>query len=339
MTTPPTAGAGGRVVVVGAINLDLVVAANRLPGPGETVVGAGPQQHGGGKGANASVAAARAGATVRLVGAVGADEIGASALNELRQAGVDVSGVAVLKDEATGVALIVVDPQGENQIAVGAGANAALGADWVRRTLNELLGETDCALVSTEIPGDAVIAAVEAVTAAGVPCVLNTAPPIPAVLEVLDRGPLLTPNGTELEALVGMLERRGGGDPVDGADGPPTARAAPGGRSAMDVQVRARSLAARTGAPIIVTLGGEGALLVSPGGRAEKVPPLSVAVRDTTGAGDTFNGVLATRLALGDDLGYAVRVASAAAALSVSHSGARGGMPDAATIEAALRGD
>ena len=91
----------------------------------------------------------------------------------------------------------------------------------------------------------------------------------------------------------------------------------------MDVQVRARSLAARTGASIIVTLGGEGALLVSPDGRAEKVPPLSVAVRDTTGAGDTFNGVLATRLALGDNLGYAVRVASTAAALFRIGSGRR----------------
>src|SRR3954449_753296 len=117
-------GMGGRVVVVGAVNVDLVVAADRLPGPGETVVGPGVVQHGGGKGGNAAVAAGRVGAAVTLVGAVGDDDTGRGALDELRAEGVGVDGVAVLEGVATGVALIVVDAAGENQIAVGAGANA-----------------------------------------------------------------------------------------------------------------------------------------------------------------------------------------------------------------------
>jgi ribokinase len=310
----------GHVVVVGAINVDFVVAADRLPAPGETVVGAGLERHGGGKGANAAVAASRAGAAVRLVGAVGADDTATSALGDLREAGVDVTGVAVLDGEATGVALIVVDSAGENQIAVGAGANAAVSADWVRGQMREALPTAGCVLVSTEIPGEAVAAAVEAATAAGVRCVLNTAPPIPAVLGVLERGPVLTPNATELAALTAMLDEE----------------APPEGSPLELAQSRARRLVARTGAPIVVTLGGDGALLVTPAGRVEHVPPRPAEAVDTTGAGDTFNGVLATRLAVGDELDDAVRLATVAASLSISHHGARGGMPRAADIEDAV---
>jgi ribokinase len=308
------------VVVVGAINVDFVVAADRLPAPGETVVGSGLARHGGGKGANAAVAAARAGAAVRLIGAVGADDTATSALGDLREADVDVTGVAVLEDEATGVALIVVDSDGENQIAVGAGANAAVSADWVRRQLGEALPTAGCVLVSTEIPGEAVAAAVEAATAAGVRCVLNTAPPIPAVIGLLERGPVLTPNATELAALTDMLD-----------DEPP-----PAGSRLEEARSRAQSLVARTGAPIVVTLGGDGALLVTPAGRVDHFPPRPARVVDTTGAGDTFNGVLATRLAVGDELDDAVRLATVAASLSISHPGARGGMPRAADIEDAV---
>lgn len=321
------------VVVVGAINVDFVVATDRLPGPGETVVGAGLERHGGGKGANAAVAAARAGATVSIVGAVGADDTGAGALRELREAGVDVQGVAVLEREPTGVALIVVDSSGENQIAVGAGANAAVDPGWVREQLRGVLPSAGCVLVSTEIPGEAVVAAVESAADAGVSCVLNTAPPIPAVLGLLDRGPLLTPNATEIAALAEMLRDSASPGAADGeasrdGDTGPLGVAAGG----------ARALLARTGAPIVVTLGSEGALVLSPDGSAEQVPPRPAEVRDTTGAGDTFNGVLAARLAGGDVLGAAVRFATVAASLSITRPGARGGMPLASDIEDAIRG-
>lgn len=279
----------GRVVVVGAVNVDLVVRAPRLPGPGETVVGGGMRSSGGGKGANAAVAAARAGASVALIGAVGADAYGETALAELRAAGVDVSGVAVVADEPTGVALIVVDDAGENQIAVGAGANAAVGpvAD---------LGDADCVLVSTEIPDAAVVAAVRAARG---PCVLNPAPVTAAVVAVLDAGPILTPNRSECRALAALL---GDEDP--------------------DLVVMARRVAARTGAPLAVTLGGEGALLVLDG-QVRTVPAVATTVRDTTGAGDTFNGVLAAGLASGEPFEDAVRAAVVAASRSVAHPGAR----------------
>ncbi len=303
----------GRVVVVGAVNVDLVVAADRLPAPGETVVGPEVVRHGGGKGANAAVAAARAGAAVTLVGAVGDDDTGRAALDELRGEGVDVDGVAVLDGVATGVALIVVDAAGENQIAVGAGANGRVDPDRVRAALADALAGAGCVLVSTEIPVEAVAAAVAAAIAAGVPCVLNPAPVLPGLADLLGpgaggRGPLLTPNAGELAALTGA--------------GLPAARAA--------------ELAARTGAPVVVTLGGDGALVVGPGGEVDHLPPFPATVRDTTGAGDTFNGVLAAHLAADADLAAATRAANAAAALSVAHPGARAGMPTAGAVEAAL---
>lgn len=306
-----------RVVVVGAVNVDLVVAAPRLPGPGETVVGGGPARHGGGKGANAAVAAARAGAHVRLVGAVGADDHGSAALAELRAEGVDTRAVAVLDGVPTGVALIVVDARGENQIAVGAGANAAVRADRVEAAVRAAVPSAGCVLVSTEIPGDAVAAAVRAAAAAGVPCVLDPAPVIPEVAALLAHGPVLTPNGAECRDLAALL----------GAGAAPAEPGVPAGL---------RAVAARTGAPVVVTVGGAGAVLLAPGGVPERIPPHPSPVRDTTGAGDTFAGVLAAGLAAGADLGAAVRRATVAASLSVAHAGARAGMPAAAAMNAAM---
>ena len=329
-----------QVVVVGAVNVDMVVVAPVLPGPGRTVVGDGLRQFGGGKGANAAVAAARAGAEVRYVGAVGADDLGRGALDELRAEGVRTGSVAVLEDVATGVALIVVDERGENQIAVGAGANAAVEAGAVRTAVRG--SGAACVLVSTEIPADAVAAAVEEAAALGVRCVLNPAPVIPVVADLLAHGPLLTPNAGELADLTALLAaadlagNAAAADLAEDADADTDAVDAAGDRRVIAVQ--AAALAARTGAPVVVTLGGDGVLVVEPGGEPQHVPARPADVRDTTGAGDTFNGVLAAGLAAGEELGPAVRRAVAAAALSVTEPGARGGMPTAAAIDAALGG-
>lgn len=297
-----------HLVVVGAINTDLVVTAPALPGPGETVVGPGVERYGGGKGANAAVAAARSGAEVRLIGAVGDDDTGTAALAELRRDGVDVALVAELPHVPTGVALIVVDPAGENQIAVGAGANAALTADHVRTALANALPGAGCVLVSTEIPHGAIVEAVSAAARSGVPCVLNPAPVVGALHEVVGLGPILTPNRTELRDLTGAT------DPADGA----------------------RVLRDRTGAAVVVTLGGDGALLLEPGGEPQALRARPTTVRDTTGAGDTLNGVLAAGLATGRPLDDALRRAMVAASISVGSVGARGGMPDAMSLAAAM---
>jgi ribokinase len=302
--------------VVGAVNVDLVVVAPTLPAPGETVVGGGLQTYGGGKGANAAVAAARVGAAVKLIAAVGDDDHGRAALAELAAEGVDVEGVAVLSGESTGVALIVVDDSGENQIAVGAGANAAIDAVDVRRRVREAASTAGCVLVSTEIAAAAVTAAVDEAVAASVLCVLNPAPALPVVADLLSRGVIVTPNETELGDIVRQL-----------------------GETATGVaETDAAMVVARSGKPVVVTRGGEGVVVVDAQLDAMHVAAPRVLVRDTTGAGDTFNGVLAARLAAGDQLDEAVSVAVEAAALSVTEVGARGGMPTAAAVAAAMAG-
>jgi len=298
------------VIVVGAVNVDLVVGGlSHLPAPGETVAGGGLRTFGGGKGANAAVAAARAGATVALVAAVGADGHGDGALAGLRADGVDCSGVAVLDGEPTGVALILVNEQGENLIALGPGANGALPAGHVAAAVETRLAGAGCVVVSTEIPGPVALATANAAVTAGVPCILNPAPVIPDVAAAVAAGRLagviLTPNATELGQL------------------------APEGDTTGE---RAAALARRTGAPVVVTLGGDGCLIARPDGTTDARPARPVEVIDTTGAGDTFTGVLAARLAAGAELGAAAGTAVAAASLSVTAAGARTGMPTAAAL-------
>lgn len=322
-------GRAASIIVVGAINVDMVVSAPALPKAGETVVGLGPARHGGGKGANAAVAAARSGAAVHLVGAVGDDELAEIALADLRQAGADVSAVQRRADAPTGVALIVVDGRGENQIAVGAGANAALEGAWVAERMEIAMRQgVGCVLVSTEIPPAAVAAAVRAAATSGVPYILNTAPPIPVVVELLDLRPVLTPNARELDQLSRML-----------CQGPADASGSGAGSSLAGAEAHATALARRTRRPVVVTLGAAGALIATPDGLLNAIPAPPAAVVDTTGAGDTFSGILAARIAAGDELSDAVRAAVVAGAISVGGVGARGGMPWAAELEAALGGE
>lgn len=308
----------GRLLVVGALNIDLVVAAVALPGPGETVVGSDLQRHGGGKGGNAAVAAVRAGADVRYVGAVGHDEFGSSSLAELRAIGIDVTDVVVKEGCATGAAIIVVDPAGENQIAVAAGANAAFSADDARAAIERADGWPGCILVSTEISVPAVVAAVEGSIAKGWRCVLNPAPVVPGIVDLLALGPIITPNRGELRGIYRLLGY--------GEEAP--------------VDAMASTVAGHTGAAVVVTLGAVGVLVCEEVGSTTMIAagkPRQVV--DTTGAGDTFNGVFAAELAAGQDVETAARRGVAAATLSVEAAGARTSMPNVAAIEALLTTD
>jgi ribokinase len=285
-----------RVVVVGSINVDLVVAVATLPAAGETVAGGRFARHGGGKSANQAVAAARLGASVSFVGAVGDDEMGVAAVSELSSEGIDVSAVARVS-EPTGVALIVVDSAGENQIAVASGANASLVVDSL-----DLAGD-GVVLLCNEVSEDAVVAAARAASDAGWRVVLNPAP-----ARSLPDVPLavLTPNASEAAQLTGL------DDPSEAA----------------------RALVDQTGAAVLVTLGVDGALLLEPGGSPVHLPAARVEVVDTTGAGDTVNGALVAELAAGRSLQDAARFALTAAALSTRAPGARGGMPAREAVEA-----
>ena len=289
------------VIVVGSVNADLVVRAPRLPGPGETVTGGTFARHGGGKGANQAVAAARLGARTALVAAVGGDDFGAEALRGLAAEGVDVDGVARLADVATGVALIVVDERAENQIAVASGANAALDGAFVAAALERLEGGV--VLLSLEVGDAALLAGARGARLA----VLNPAPAREVPAALLDAGPLLTPNAGEARDLTGE----------------------------EDPRAAALALRERTGAPVVVTLGADGALLADGPGDPVRVPAPRVDAVDTTGAGDCLNGALAAELARGAALEAAVAFAVRAAALSTLRQGAREGMPTREAVNAA----
>jgi len=303
----------GRVIVVGSVNVDLVVTTERLPGPGETVIGGRFARHHGGKGGNQAVAAARLGAPTFFIGAVGGDEFGTDARAALEAAGVDVAGLLTLPDEPTGVALILVDETGENSISVAGGANAALGSVQVRAALKRLvLTAGDVVLVGHEIRTGATHEALRLGRIAGATTILNPAPATGLARPTLDLADVLTPNDGELSALVGP-------------DGSPSTRAKrllgpdPGSRAAL------------------VTLGARGAMLVA-GRRARAIHAPRVESVDTVGAGDTLNGALAAALADGLDLGTAARRAVVAASLAVTRSGAREGMPTADELDRALAG-
>jgi ribokinase len=301
----------GRVIVVGSVNVDLVVTAERLPGPGETVIGGRFARHHGGKGGNQAVAAARLGARTSFVGAVGDDAFGGEARAALEAEGIDVDGLVTLSGQPTGVALVLVDAAGENSIAVAAGANAALSSVQVRAALKRLvLTPSDVVLVGHEIRTGATHEALRLARIAGSTAILNPAPATGLERPTLDLADVLTPNERELATLAGD-------------DGSPTARAK--GLLGPDAGRRA----------VLVSLGRRGALLVA-GRRVRSIPAKRLKAVDTVGAGDALNGALAAGLAAGLDLEEAARRAVTAASLAVTRAGAREGMPTTAELERTL---
>lgn len=294
-----------HVVVIGSINVDFVVLADRLPRPGETVLGGQFATHDGGKGANQAVAAARGGARVSMIGAVGNDAHGERAIAALSTEGIDTSRIRTLHTASTGVALVAIGPRGENQIVVAPGANAKLELDDEDRAL---IGSADAILTNHEIPATASIDALRVAHRDGVTAILNPAPARALSAEILSLGPILTPNEHELVVAIG--------NDVTAA--------------ALD------ELAARHSGPIIVTQGPAGALLVDGQRREHFEGRIPSSLVDTTGAGDTFCGVLAVWLAEGRSLDESIIAANAAGAISVSAAGAREGMPAREALEAFL---
>ena len=292
------------VTVVGSLNEDVLVAVERLPGRGETVVGRDAVLAAGGKGANQAAAAGRlSAAAVTMVGRVGDDPAGERQVAALAGAGVDTASVRRTPGTPTGSATIPVeDGSGENLIVVVPGANAALTPDDV-----DVPAVRDAAVVllQLEVPLATVRAAADAATGT---VVLTPAPPQPLPPGLLQRVAVLVPNEHELVQLAG---------------------AGPGTRAPEELAALARGL----GVPaVVVTLGARGALVVPADGTASLQAPPPVDAVDTTGAGDCFTGALGAALARGADLAGAVREAVAAAALSTTGPGARGALPTAAAV-------
>ncbi len=283
------------VVVVGSANLDLVATAPRLPGPGETVLGSQFAQYPGGKGLNQAVAAARAGASVALIAAVGDDDAGQRLRSVAENEGIDISRLDVVRRGTTGRAVITVDEHAENSIVVISGTN-----ELARLTT---LPAAKVVLAQLEIPQATVTAAFEAARAAGCRTVLNPAPaPVDGLPDsLLALCDVIIPNEHEVE-LIGGVDRL---------------------------------LAGGAGA-VVVTRGAAGAT-VSDAAGTRAIEPFSVDPVDTTGAGDAFCGVLAARLAAGDDLDSCARSAAAAGALATTATGAVPSLPLAGEIEALVQ--
>lgn len=290
------------IVVLGSINLDLGFAAPRLPAPGETVLCDAATTSPGGKGANQALAAARDGAAVRMVGAVGRDAFAAPALQELIAGGVDTAGIAKV-DRPTGLAAVMVDPSGQNQIMVASGANLAVRA----AQLDALRLDGSATLVlQMEIPVAENIAAIARAKARGARVILNLAPAAPLADSAIADLDALIANEIEIGCF-------GNGAPVE----------------------IAKAVAGRLGTTVIVTLGSEGAILASRSG-CWRIGCLPIQVVDTTGAGDAFVGVFAAALDRGASAPEALHRASVAGGLACTRRGAQTSLPSAAEIDSNL---
>jgi ribokinase len=300
-------GAGAadpEVAVVGSLNLDLVVRVARLPGPGETVSGDDVFRNPGGKGANQAVAAARLGRRVAMVGRVGDDDAGRELLGSLEADAVDTTQVRVVAGVPSGIALITVSEDGENQIVVSPGANARLTPDDVGQA-GAALGAAAVTLLQLEVPLEAVAAAARA---AGGTVVLNPAPVRALPEELVAEVDVLVPNRVELAQLAGGAE--------------------PG--TVAEATRLAGRLPARA---VVVTLGADGCLVIE-GGDTTHVPAVPVRAVDTTAAGDAFCGGLADALAGGATLEDAARRAVRVAAAACLRPGAQASLPTPGDLQA-----
>ena len=298
------------VVCIASWNADLVARVPRPIARGETLAATAFDVSPGGKGSNAAVAAARQGARVAVLARVGDDDFGRMGLALWRAEGIHTAHVHIAAGERSGVALIHVFEDGDNAIAVYAGATAGLNAAHAQAAA-ALLQTCKVVMASCEVPLACTVQAFRIARAAGVRTLLNPAPAMPLSDDVLALCDVITPNEGELLALAGL---------------------GPG----SSIAVAAAALLKRGVGAVIVTLGAAGCCLYSPSAAAQALAGHAVTVADTIGAGDTFTGALAAALARGLMLNEAMRWANAAAALAVQGQGAIAGMPVAAAVAAVL---
>lgn len=294
----------GRIVVIGSYNRDTVLRVPRFPHPGETLSATGMARFHGGKGSNQAVAAARAGACVALVGAVGADAAGQAARALWAEEGIDVASVSTLDDVPTGEALILVDARGENEIVILAGANASVPEDLaVAAVAGAVL-----LVAQLETPVAVTEAAFRAARARGIPTVLNAAPARVLPNALLALSDILVVNETEAALLLACTA-------------PPDALA--------------KALAPGHARGVVLTAGAAGAYWAGRDGGFVHAPAIPATVVDSTGAGDAFIGAFAAALAQGSLVDAALRRGVAGGSLACRRAGAVPSLPYLAEIEAA----
>jgi ribokinase len=295
------------IVVVGSSNTDLIIKLDRIPQPGETIIGGQFASAAGGKGANQAVAAARAGGAVTFVARVGSDDLGEKSLAGFIRDGINVTHVVRDRANPSGVALIFVGKDGENSIAVASGANDKLSLSDVKKARG-VIQKAGILLLQLETPLRTVEAAAEIAAKAGVKVLLNPAPARALPDKLLKHIFLLTPNEGEAEMLTGIKV----------CDGTTADQAA-------------ERLLARGVKNVIITMGSRGAFIAAQETRW-MISACKVKAVDTTAAGDVFNGALAVALAEGKTLLAAAQFASAAAAISVTRLGAQTSAPTRGAI-------
>lgn len=296
-----------NIVVVGSSNTDMIIKTEKIPKPGETVIGGKFYKAAGGKGANQAVAASRAGGNVVLIASVGNDVFGEEAITGFKNDGINIEYVKKDSVNASGIALILVDSIGENSIAVASGANLNLLESDIEKAKEEI-SNAAVLLMQLEIPIETVEAATKIAFSSGVKVILNPAPAQPLSDELLKCISILTPNESEAELLTG----------VDVKD-------------ENDAKIAAKVLLEKGVEIVIVTLGTKGALLAKKD-EMKLIPGFKVDAIDTTAAGDVFNGALAVAISENKGLHDSIKFAHAAAAISVTRIGAQPSAPKLAEI-------
>lgn len=292
-----------HILVVGSLNMDLVVRMPQIPRPGETLLGGVFKTFPGGKGSNQAVAAARLGGKVTMIGCVGNDAFGREMLEMLTTEGIDNTYIRVHPDVATGVALIQVDDQGQNSIAVASGANFQLTREDVENAIQSV-GDFDALVMPLETPMETIYTAAQMASQRGAKVLLNPAPAQVLGRSLLEFVDVLLPNEYEAALMTGL---------------PPLS-------SKADTQKAARNLLALGAKNLIITMGSRGAVLFEKNTESH-ISAFPVHVVDTTAAGDCFVGALAVALCEGKLLRAAAEFASAAAAISVTRDGAQPSLP------------
>ncbi|ALV94129.1 MULTISPECIES: ribokinase [Pantoea] len=301
-----------KLAVLGSINADHILNLTHFPRPGETVIGKQYQIAFGGKGANQAVAAGRAGADIAFIACVGADDIGERIRQQLQQDRIDTAPVETVADEATGVAMIFVNGEGENNIGIYSGANAALTPECVDRH-QQVIAQAKALLMQLESPLESVFAAAKIARANATQVILNPAPATHLSDELLALIDIITPNETEAEILTGIAVK-----------------------SDEDAARAAQALHDKGIHTVLLTLGRRGVWL-SEQGKGVRIPGFSVQAIDTIAAGDTFNGAFITARLEGVAMHDAVRFAHAAAAIAVTRPGAQPSVPWRTEIDTFLQ--
>ncbi|MFJ5361246.1 ribokinase [Pectobacterium sp. CHL-2024] len=302
----------GKLVVLGSINADHILNLEQFPRPGETVIGEQYSVAFGGKGANQAVAAGRSGADIAFIACVGEDDIGTRICQQLSKDNIDVSAVEAISGETTGVALIFVNADAENMIAINAGANAAVMPDYLHRHQQHII-DASALLMQLESPLETVIAAAKLAHEHQTKVILNPAPARELPDELLSLVNMITPNETEAQFLTGIT--------VETED---------------DAARAAQVLHDKGIETVLITLGSRGVWL-SENGQGQRIPGYRVKAVDTIAAGDTFNGALVTALLENKPMSSAVRFAHAAAAIAVTRRGAQPSVPWREEIDAFLQ--